>query len=301
MENASHWDATLKGYSSFLRFERSMSDETIAGYSFDLRRFFGYLDDLGLADPRRVSGEEMTGYISNLSESGISKRSQARAISALKSFYLYLEDEEGLDKNPCDAIDTPKIQRHLPDVLSAEEIDAIIGSVDLSKPEGHRNKAMLEMLYSCGLRVSELTTLKISDLFFEEGFIRIIGKGNKQRLVPIGEYAIDSVKLYIDCRRTMPVARGCEDFLFLNRRGRPLTRQMVFTMVREQVAAAGIEKTVSPHTFRHSFASHLVENGADLRTVQEMLGHESVLTTEIYTHIDTRKWQENILKYLERP
>ena len=287
----------LADYRSWLRFERSMSPNTIESYSRDVAALLGYLRERGLSKPEDASGDDLCGYVGLLSERDISKRSQARAISSIKSFYDFLDREGRIGRSPCDALDSPKMQRYLPVVLSVDEVSAVINSVDLSKQEGHRNKAMLEMLYSCGLRVSELNTLKISDLFFDEGFIRVKGKGSKQRLIPVGEYAVSAVKLYLDQRRTLPVAKGYEDFLFLNRRGRPLTRQMVFTLVNEQAAAAGIGKKISPHTFRHSFATHLVENGADLRVVQQMLGHESILTTEIYTHIDTAKWQESILKY----
>ena len=287
----------LADYRSFLRFERSMSPNTIEGYSRDVSALFDWLREAGVAKSEDASGDDLCRYVGFLAGSGISKRSQARAISSIKSFYDFLGREGRIDSSPCDALDAPKMQQYLPTVLSVEEVEAIIGSVDLSKQEGHRNKAMLEMLYSCGLRVSELVSLKISDLFFDEGFIRVTGKGSKQRLVPVGEYAVKAVNLYLDQRRTLPVARGFEDILFLNRRGKPLTRQMVFTIVNEQAAAAGISKKISPHTFRHSFATHLVENGADLRVVQQMLGHESILTTEIYTHIDTAKWQESILKY----
>lgn len=288
---------TLADYRSWLRFERSLSPNTIESYSRDVKDLFAWLKAEGISTPEEVTGDNLCRWVGALAEREISKRSQARAISSVKSFYDFLDREGRIPKSPCDALDSPKMQRYLPVVLSVDEVSAIIASVDLSKPEGHRNKAMLEMLYSCGLRVSELITLKISDLFFDEGFIRVVGKGSKQRLIPVGEYAVSAVNLYLGQRRTLPVERGSEDYLFLNRRGKPLTRQMVFKIVTDQAAAAGIGKTISPHTFRHSFATHLVENGADLRVVQQMLGHESILTTEIYTHIDTAKWQESILKY----
>lgn len=288
---------TLADYRSWLRFERSMSPNTIESYSRDVAELFAWMKESGIARPEDAKGDDLCRWVGALAERDISKRSQARAISSVKSLYDFLDREGRISKSPCDALDSPKMQRYLPVVLSVDEVSAIIASVDLSKPEGHRNKAMLEMLYSCGLRVSELITLKISGLFFDEGFIRVLGKGSKQRLIPVGEYAVSAVNLYLDQRRTLPVERGCEDFLFLNRRGKPLSRQMVFKIVTDQAAAAGIGKTISPHTFRHSFATHLVENGADLRVVQQMLGHESILTTEIYTHIDSAKWQESILKY----
>ena len=211
-----------------------------------------------------------------------------------------MEIEGRIQVNPTDTIDPPKISRHIPVVLSVEEIDRIMNSVDLSEPEGHRNRAILEVLYSCGLRVSELVSLRISDLFFDEAFIRVIGKGDKQRLVPIGEPAMQAVELYLSQSRRAYVSKKAEDILFLNRRGGKLSRQMIFLMIKSQCEKAGITKEISPHTFRHSFATHLVENGADLRAVQQMLGHESILTTEIYTHIDSRKWQDGIIKYHPR-
>ncbi len=287
----------LADYRSWLRFERSMSPNTIESYSRDVKELFCWLREEGVGKPEDVTGNDLCRWVGVMAERDISKRSQARAISSVKSLFDFLDKEGRISKSPCDALDSPKIQRYLPVVLSVDEVGAVINSVDLSKPEGHRNKAMLEMLYSCGLRVSELINLKISDLFFDDGFIRVKGKGSKQRLVPVGEYAVSAVNLYLDQRRTLLVEKGYEDFLFLNRRGRPLTRQMVFKIVTDHAAKAGIDKAISPHTFRHSFATHLVENGADLRVVQQMLGHESILTTEIYTHIDTAKWQESILKY----
>ena len=288
---------TLADYRSWLMFERSMSPNTVESYSMDVKAMFDWLEENGVGKPEDATGDDLCRYVGDLADRAVSKRSQARAISSIKSLYDFLDREGRISKSPCDALDSPKMQRYLPVVLSVDEVSAIINSVDLSKQEGHRNKAMLEMLYSCGLRVSELINLKISNLFFDEGFIRVLGKGSKQRLVPVGEYAVSAVNLYLDQRRTLPVAKGKEDYLFLNHRGNPLTRQMVFTIVNEQAAAAGISKKISPHTFRHSFATHLVENGADLRIVQQMLGHESILTTEIYTHIDSTKWQESILKY----
>ena len=284
-------------FRSYLRFERSMSPNTIESYSRDAASLCAFLSGQGLSRPEDATGDDLCRYVAAIAEEGISKRSQAHAISSIKSFYDFLERENRIGRSPCDALDAPKMQRYLPVVLSVDEVKAIIDSVDLSKPEGHRNKAILEMLYSCGLRVSELVTLKISDLFFDEGFIKVVGKGSKQRLIPVGEYAVKAVTLYLGQRRTLPVARGYEDYLFLNRRGKNLTRQMVFKIVNDAAAMAHITKNISPHTFRHSFATHLVENGADLRIVQQMLGHESILTTEIYTHIDSAKWQESILKY----
>jgi integrase/recombinase XerD len=284
-------------FRSYLRFERSLSPNTVESYSRDAASLCAYLSGNGLSKPEDATGDDLCSYVAAIAEDGISKRSQAHAISSIKAFYDFLERENRIGRSPCDALDAPKMQRYLPVVLSVEEVEALINSVDLTKSEGHRNKAMMEMLYSCGLRVSELVNLKISDLFFDEGFIKVVGKGSKQRLIPVGEYAVKAVSLYLDQRRTLPVARGCEDILFLNRRGKNLTRQMVFKIVNDAAAMAHITKNISPHTFRHSFATHLVENGADLRIVQQMLGHESILTTEIYTHIDSAKWQESILRY----
>ena len=292
-----NYKAVLAEFRTYLRLERAMSPNTVSGYCTDVEKFLEYLEVVGVDSPEKATGDNLTGYISALNEKELSKRSQARTISALKSFFRYMEQEKTIDENPCDRLDTPKLQRYLPTVLSVEEVERIIAAVDLSLPEGHRNKAMIEMLYGCGLRVSELVNLRISDCFFEEQFIRVIGKGDKQRLVPVGGPAIKAVKLYLQGRALQPVARGCEDVLFLNRRGGKISRNMVFLIVRELSEAAGIGKEISPHTFRHSFATHLVENGADLRVVQQMLGHASILTTEIYTHIDTAKWQATILKF----
>ena len=293
----SNFETLLADYRSYLRFERSMSQNTISGYVSDIEKFFNFLTDNGIDTAETATGEDLAEFLSSAAQQKVSKRTQSRQISSLKSLYRFLESGGRISENPCDRIDSPKITRNLPDVLSVEEVVSIIESVDLTENEGTRNKAMLEMLYSCGLRVSELVNLKISDLFFGEGFIRVIGKGNKQRLIPVGEPAVKAVSNYLDIRKLHKLQKGYDDILFLNGRGGQLTRNMVFIIVKKQTEKAGIRKSVSPHTFRHSFASHLVENGADLRVVQEMLGHESILTTEIYTHIDTRKWHETILKY----
>jgi Site-specific recombinase XerD len=289
------YDTTLADFRSYLKLERSLSDNTLAGYSSDCSKLFAYLRDRSVAAPESASVDDLTGFLISLGN--ITKRSQARVTSSVKALYKFLDSEGRLGDNPCDKLDAPKIKPYLPTVLSVEEVASILESVDLSTPEGQRNRAILETLYSCGLRVSELVNLKISDLFLAEGFIRVTGKGSKQRLVPIGAPAIKQITYYMDVRRCSEVKRGAEDILFLNRRGGKLTREMIFHIVKRQAEAAGVQKEISPHTFRHSFATHLVENGADLRVVQEMLGHESILTTEIYTHIDTRKWQDNILKY----
>ena len=272
--HADIYETTLLDFRDYLKLERSLSPNTLAGYTSDVRKYFDALRADGIA-PADASADDIAHFLEGQVKAGISKRSQARVVSSVKALYRFLDTEGTLPAgNPCDKLAAPKINAYLPTVLSVEEVLAILDSVDLSKPEGHRNRAILEVLYSCGLRVSELVNLKISDLFPDEQFIRVFGKGSKQRLVPIGEPALRAIRL-----------------------GGKLSREMVFHIVKEQAALAGIQKEISPHTFRHSFATHLVENGADLRVVQQMLGHESILTTEIYTHIDTRKWQETILKY----
>lgn len=290
------WEDILSDYRSYLVIERALSANSVSSYLSDLAKLAGTYKD---KSPEELSGEDLSAFIAQQA-AAISKRSQSRLISALKSFFGFMEIEGRIQVNPADTIDPPKISRHIPVVLSVEEIDRIMNSVDLSEPEGQRNRAILEVLYSCGLRVSELISLRISDLFFDESFIRVTGKGDKQRLVPIGEPAKRAVQLYLSQTRRAYVSKKAEDILFLNRRGGKLSRQMIFLMIKSQCEKAGITKEISPHTFRHSFATHLVENGADLRAVQQMLGHESILTTEIYTHIDSRKWQDGIIKYHPR-
>ncbi|MBO5803606.1 MAG: site-specific tyrosine recombinase XerD [Bacteroidales bacterium] len=290
-----NWDNTISDFRSYLRLERSMSENTINSYLSDLKKLKLFLSERGgsdVPDSDAITSEDLSQFVESQQSLGISKRSQARMVSAMRTFYKFLELEGVVKKNPTDRIGTPKISRYIPVVLSVDEVDRIISSVDLSDPLGHRNKAILETLYSCGLRVSELVELKISDLFMDESFIRVVGKGNKQRLVPIGELAKDAIVHYLKQSRR---AFSQEDILFLNRRGKKLSRVMVFNIVKVHAEKAGVVKNISPHTFRHSFASHMVENGADLRVVQQMLGHESILTTEIYTHIDTQKWEEEIL------
>ena len=275
-----------------------MSSNTISSYQSDVEKFLNYSESLGREIGGTTDTVEITinSYLEKRVNEGLSKRSQARAISSLRSFFKFLEMEGESQGDPTERIDSPKTGRHIPVVLSVQEIELIINSVDLSLPEGHRNRSILEVLYSCGLRVSELVSLRISDIFLEESFMRVTGKGDKQRLIPIGEPAADSVKLYLSGRGNQIIKKGNEEILFLSRRGTKLTREMIFIMLRKQAAAAGITKEISPHTFRHSFASHLVENGADLRAVQEMLGHASILTTEIYTHLNRERWKEGILK-----
>lgn len=269
-----------------------MSENTINSYISDIRK----LNDF-VPISETLSSEDISEFIESQQNCGISKRSQARMVSAFRTFYKFLELEGYIKTNPTDRIGTPKLSKYIPVVLSLDEVESIISAVDLSDPLGHRNKAILETLYSCGLRVSELVELKVSDLFFDESFIRVTGKGDKQRLVPVGEPAKEAILHYL--KQTSRLFAK-EDTLFLNRRGKKLSRVMVFNIVKNHAAKAGITKTISPHTFRHSFASHMVENGADLRAVQQMLGHESILTTEIYTHIDAKKWEREILEHHPR-
>lgn len=285
----------LRDYRFYLKLERGMSPNTVASYASDVAAFLGTMPDADLA---RIDREDVLAYLADVQASGLSKRSQARLVSALRSFFKWTVLEGERKENPCDGIETPKLGRYLPAVLSVEEVTAILESVDTRNAAGLRDRAILEMLYGCGLRVSEAVRLRISDIFFEEGFVRIIGKGDKQRIVPLGEVAAEAVLTYL---REVPRSGGGEtDFLFLNRNGKPLSRVSMFQLVKKQAMVAGIHKEISPHTFRHSFATHLIENGADLRVVQEMLGHESILTTEIYTHIDTSLWQRTVLEHHPR-
>lgn len=293
----SSYQTLYNDFQSYLRLERSMSPNSVNGYCHDVKAFLEYLQENGIS-AQEASIDQISDFISeHCKEKQLSKRSQARLTSAIRCLYRYLEACGLRGENPCDKLYTPKINPYLPQVLSIDEVDKIISSVDLSLNEGHRNRCILETLYSCGLRVSELVNLHISDLFLDEGFIRVMGKGSKQRLVPIGAPAIKSIELYLKDRLLLNIERNSEDILFLNRHGKKMSRVMIFKIVKDCAAKAGIEKEISPHTFRHSFATHLVENGADLRVVQQMLGHESILTTEIYTHIDSERWQKNILKF----
>ena len=289
----------VNDFSVYLKLERSLSDNTINAYCSDVSMLDEFLVsnvmDQKSYSLEKVTTENLNDFLGWLQTKTISKRSQARVISSLRSFYRYLEMEGIILESPAELLDIPRIKPYLPVVLSVDEVESIIDSVDLSLPNGHRNKAMLEMLYSCGLRATELVSLKISDLFFKEGFIKVTGKGKKERLVPVGVPAMESVERYMYYRKLTPIVAKYEVILFLNRRGGKMSREMLFVIVKNQCRLAGVEKDVSPHTFRHSFATHLVENGADLRAVQEMLGHESILTTEIYTHVNSAKWRESIL------
>lgn len=295
------WVKFITDYKSYLKIERGLSVNSIENYSFDIQRLVNYLDSNAIdVSPLTISEDIIQQFIYHIS-SELNPRSRARIISGLKSFFNYLMFEDYRKDTPMELIEVPKIGRKLPDTLSTAEIDALIKAIDLNKKDkegksqGERNRAMLETLYSCGLRVSELVTLKISDLFFEEGFIKITGKGNKQRFVPIGSFTQKYINLYRETDRNMiAIQKGYEDTLFLNRRGKGLTRAMVFTIIKELAVKIGLNKTISPHTFRHSFATHLLENGADLRSIQLMLGHESITTTEIYMHLD-RKFLNKVL------
>ena len=276
----------LDSYRFYLKVERAMSPNTVDSYLSDLQEFFSATE----ADPSVVDKDMVIDYLSTRKVSG---RTQARILSSFRSFFAWFQLSGFREDNPCETVDFPKLGRYLPSVLSIDEVDAIMDSVDLNSVFGIRDRAILEVLYGCGLRVSEVVELRISDLFLDEGYIRVIGKGDKQRIVPIGESALDAVNEWLSVR--MEPDKGFEDTLFLNKNGRSFSRVSVFNLVKKQAMIAGVNKEISPHTFRHSFATHLIENGADLRVVQEMLGHESILTTEIYTHIDTSTWQENVL------
>lgn len=290
----------LREYRTYMKIERAFSRNTIDSYMQDLESCFAFLEKRGVG-PETASESDISAYLAEISSvRKLSERTQARTVSALRSFYRYMEMEGNVKVSPCSGIDMPKLGRYLPEVLSVSEIESMISSVDLSSPQGHRNLAIVETLYSCGLRVSELVGLHVSDLFLEESFLRVIGKGNKQRLVPVSPPAARAIRMYMSERAGRYIEKGADDILFLNRRGAPMTREMVFIIVRRLAAQAGVKKKISPHTFRHSFATHLVENGADLRSVQEMLGHESILTTEIYTHMDTSRWQNTILEHHPR-
>lgn len=298
-----NWNPTIKGFKSYLQLERSLSINSIEAYIRDVEKLVQYfeLQDLNL-QPEKVEQQHVENFLKWISELGLNARSQARILSGLKAFYKYLLMEDILDVTPTELLEAPKIGRKLPEVLSIEEINQLIDAIDLSKAEGERNKAMLETLYSCGLRVSELIGLQLSNLLLDEGFIRVVGKGDKERIVPIGSVAIKHINTYINFVRNHQnnIKRESEDILFLNRRGSQLTRVMVFTIIKQLAEKTQLTKTVSPHTFRHSFATHLVEGGADLRAIQEMLGHESITTTEIYTHLDREYLRQAIVEFHPR-
>lgn len=296
------WVSYIKGFRSYLKLERSLSGNSVEAYEHDIVKLHQYLLSAGFTGgPQQVELSHLQGFLQSINEAGISARSQARMLSGIKSFYKYLLIENIVTDDPTLLLDGPKLGRKLPDFLSIAEINALIDAVDRSKPEGERNRAIIETLYSSGLRVSELVSVRKSHVYPEIGLVRVIGKGNKERLVPIGSVALKQIALYESTYRChLPLVPGCEDFLFLNRRGRPLTRVMVFTIVKQLAVAAQIRKRISPHTFRHSFATHLIEGGADLRAVQEMLGHESITTTEIYTHLDREYLRSAIMQFHPR-
>jgi len=290
------WEPYKKGFKAWLQLEKSLAENSVEAYLRDIDKLTDYLQATNkMLTPQQLELKDLEQFVQWISELGMTVTSQSRIISGLRSFYAYCYMEQIITANPSALLETPKQKRALPDTLSFEEIESIIAQIDLSKPEGGRNKAILETLYSCGLRVSELVNLRISCLHLDIGFVRVIGKGDKERLVPIGSDAIKYINIYKnDIRVHINIKPGQEDFLFLNRRGSKLTRVMIFVMLKELAKKAGIVKSISPHTFRHSFATHLVEGGADLRAVQEMLGHESITTTEIYTHLD-REYLRNTL------
>ncbi len=296
------WQAYVKGFKSYLQLEKSLSPNSVEAYLRDVNKFVNYLaaEKLHLGvDEIKLS--HLEGFVKMIHELGMDAHSQARIISGLRAFYKYLMMEDVVAANPTELLSAPKLSRKLPDTLSVEEVNALLNSIDLSTPEGMRNRAMLEVLYGCGLRVSELINLKISNLFLDVEFIKVTGKGDKERLVPIGSQAVKYIKMYRDeVRVHVDIKKGEEDILFLNRRGKGLSRMYVFLVIKECAASIGLKKSISPHTMRHSFATHLIEGGADLRAVQEMLGHASITTTEIYTHLDRDYLRSTIMQFHPR-
>jgi len=294
------WNSVQKGFKGYMLLEMGLSEHTIAAYLRDLDKLVQFL---GLSEPvkspAQVDRHDLQDFLRYLNEIGLAPRSQARLLSAIKTFYRFLLLEEMVENNPAETIDTPRLGRKIPEVLSFEEIQAMLAAIDLSTPHGQRNRAMLETLYACGLRVSELVDLRLDHLYLELGYVKVSGKGDKERIIPIGEEATKHIQFYLDGvrRHLKKIDPDHRHFLFLNRRGRQLTRVYVFMIVKELAKAAGIKKSVSPHTFRHSFATHLIEGGANLKAVQDMLGHESIITTEIYTHLDTEYLRDTILTY----
>lgn len=297
-----NWQPYIKGFISYLKLEKSLSENSVEAYTRDVQKLENFIahefPSVGL---REVSLKELQPFLKQLHELGFDAHSQARIVSGLRAFWKFLLIEEEVTTNPAELLQLPKLARKLPDTLSVNETVTLIESMDMSKPEGQRNRAMLEVLYSCGLRVSELVNLKISHLYLPAGFIKVIGKGDKERIVPIGSEAVKQLNNYLDFVRIhIGIQKGEEDIVFLNKRGKRLSRVMVFYIIKEQASKAGIDKTISPHTFRHSFATHLIEGGADLRTVQEMLGHASITTTEIYTHLDREYLRSTIMQFHPR-
>ncbi len=294
------WEKSILEFKSYLKIERSLSDNTIDSYLRDVRKLSDFSQEKNLNE-LQITRTEVKEFIADINKEGISARSQSRIISGIKAFYKYLILEDYLKVNPTELIESPKIGMKLPDTLSVIEIDSLISAIDLSHPQGERNRAILEVLYSCGLRVSELTNLKLSNIRFKEGYVKVVGKGNKERFAPIGGVAIKFLKIYLkEIRTHQDIKKGSEDIVFLNRRGKQLTRVMIFTIIKDLATKIGMKKKISPHTFRHSFATHLIEGGADLRAIQEMLGHESITTTEIYTHLDREYLREAIIQFHPR-
>lgn len=296
------WRSAIKGFQAYLKLEKGLSDNSIEAYSRDIDKLQQYADaQTTKLNPEAVSLADLRLFIAWVNELGMIASSQARILSGIKSFYKYLLVEDIIKNDPAELLESPKKQRKLPDTLSYDDINRLISAIDLSRPDGSRNKAIIEVLYSCGLRVSELTELKLSNLYLDIEFIKVVGKGSKERLVPMGGEAIKALKIWIeDVRVHVPIKRGEEDLVFLNRRGSRLSRVYIFMLIKQVAELAGIKKSISPHTLRHSFATHLVEGGADLRAVQEMLGHESITTTEIYTHLDREYLKETIISYHPR-
>jgi integrase/recombinase XerD len=297
------WEIQKKGFKGFLAIEKSLSDNSIEAYLRDIEKLTQYLEleNKSHSTPSQLTLDDLQHFLATLVELGLSPRSQARVISGIKAFYNYLLIENLTSVNPAELLESPKLGRKLPDSLSVEEIQLLIEGIDLSSPNGERNKAIMETLYGCGLRVSELVNLKISNIYFDEEFIKVVGKGDKERLVPISRSALKQINIYLNqVRNHLSIAKGFEDFVFINRSGKALSRVMIFTIIKQLTEKVGIKKTISPHTFRHSFATHLVNAGADLRAVQDMLGHVSITTTEIYTHLDTSYLHEEIRKFHPR-
>jgi len=293
------WEAYKKGFKAHLQLEKSLSENSVDAYVHDIEKFTQFLVQNNIEkNPKDVELNHLEDFLKWINKLGMTPASQARIISGLRSFYKFCNQEQISQTDPTALLEAPKLAKHLPDTLSFSEIEKIISAIDLSKPEGARNKAIIETLYSCGLRVSELVNLKLSCLYFDDGFVRIIGKGDKERLVPIGASAIKFINIYLENIRVhMPVISGNEDVVFLNRRGKKLSRVMIFLIIKDLAKKASVTKKISPHTFRHSFATHLVEGGADLRAVQEMLGHESITTTEIYTHLDREYLRDTLQQF----
>ncbi|MBE0676385.1 MAG: site-specific tyrosine recombinase XerD [Bacteroidales bacterium] len=297
MIHQSLWDKWITGFSTYLRLEKSLSSNSINAYLNDIAKLRKYVGEE--KDPSAVSFNDLREFLGSFGEENSNARTQSRLLSGVRAFYRYLLLEDQIKENPASLIDSPKIGLKLPEVLSVAEIDSIIEAIDLSKPEGHRNKAIIETLYGCGVRVSELVNMRITDIHRSEGYVTVTGKGDKQRLVPIGDKAIKEIDYYIERRSQLSVIID-RNTLFLNRRGKRLSRVMIFNIIKDLAVRAGVKKSISPHTFRHSFATHMIEAGADLRAVQEMLGHESILTTEIYTHIDRSYLKDTLILYHPR-